>query len=434
MTLRFLLPIGLVILWGAMSETVQADPLWSAVDDVEDLGEIRGFRVSLEKDEAGKSLVLTGGEIPDHPYRWVTIPVAGGARDLSASKQVRSLITNEGAAPVEVMLWVVGVRGWSAVGSFAGLREGESQTFACELQETFPDGTAKLNPSEIGAIQVMVRSNRTDWKLRVGESRAFGEASDWIRPRGRLEIPEVKTAAPEAGSRVVYRLPGESSSGIYGLLYLPTDWEEGKRYPVIVEYPGNIFFNRKCYSTGRPEQCDMGYGMSEGRGAIWLSLPFIDRERDMIVENGFGNADDTAGLCQRAVEDVIDRFGGDRDQLFLTGFSRGSIACGYIGLRNPEIASLWKGIHGCQHYDGSDWRESDLAGAVKRAERFRGVAIYQTDNRREKYQPVVEATSPDVEWTWDQSGLGFHATAMFLDDRPSTLRLREWFRRWTGVP
>ncbi len=29
--------------------------------------------------------------------------------------------------------------------------------------------------------------------------------------------------------------------------------------------------------------------------------------------------------------------------------------------------------------------------------------------------------------TWAQSGLGFHSTAMFLDDRPSTLQLRQWF-------
>jgi hypothetical protein len=29
--------------------------------------------------------------------------------------------------------------------------------------------------------------------------------------------------------------------------------------------------------------------------------------------------------------------------------------------------------------------------------------------------------------TWTQSGLGFHSTAMFLDDRPSTRQLREWF-------
>jgi hypothetical protein len=29
--------------------------------------------------------------------------------------------------------------------------------------------------------------------------------------------------------------------------------------------------------------------------------------------------------------------------------------------------------------------------------------------------------------TWASSGLGFHATAMFLDERPSTQNLRAWF-------
>lgn len=31
----------------------------------------------------------------------------------------------------------------------------------------------------------------------------------------------------------------------------------------------------------------------------------------------------------------------------------------------------------------------------------------------------MDATSPIFKWTWTESGLGYHATAMFLDDRPS---------------
>ena len=108
--------------------------------------------------------------------------------------------------------------------------------------------------------------------------------------------------------------------------------------------------------------------------------------------------------------------------------SRGSIACGYIGLRNDKISKLWKGIVGCQHYDGSNWRESNMEDAVQRAPRFSGKAIFQVDNSQEKYQQVVDATDPSVKWTWTRSALGYHATAMYLDDRPAMKQLRPWFR------
>ena len=74
-----------------------------------------------------------------------------------------------------------------------------------------------------------------------------------------------------------------------------------------------------------------------------------------------------------------------------------------------------------------------MEDAVERAKRFQGEAIFQTDNRLEKYRPVVEATDPGVRWTWAESGLGFHATAMFLDDRPSTVQLRRWYRDLVGL-
>jgi hypothetical protein len=55
----------------------------------------------------------------------------------------------------------------------------------------------------------------------------------WVRPANRIDVPDMGEGEPV------------------------------KRYPVIAEYPGNICFHAKaCWSTGRPEQCQMGYGMS----------------------------------------------------------------------------------------------------------------------------------------------------------------------------
>jgi predicted esterase len=173
----------------------------------------------------------------------------------------------------------------------------------------------------------------------------------------------------------------------------------------------------------------IGYGMTRGRGAIWISLPFVDA-RGHVAENGWGDPDRTAEFCVATVEDVCERFSGDRERLVLTGFSRGAIACGFIGLRNDHIAPLWKGLHCCQHFDGDGWNGATLDGAIERASRFRGTWVFHTDNSADKVKPVTDALRVPV--TFVSSGLGAHSCAMFLDDRESTRRLRDWFTHLTA--
>ena len=276
---------------------------------------------------------------------------------------------------------------------------------------------------------------RTDLaSVEVSGLLATGTADQWVRPPGRNDVPDMVEGKPAPGRRVRYQLADDADNGIYCAVYLPPDWKPGKRYPVIAEYPGNVMYSAKvCWSTGRPEQCAMGYGISSGKNAIWVSLPFVNHENGEIAEAGFGSSDgdDTTNYAINVINDLCANWGGDRNNLFLCGFSRGAIACGYIGLRNDEIAKLWKGFVACQHYDGSPWRESKMEDAVLRAPRFRGEAIFQVDNKQEKYQPVVDATDPSVKWTWVQSKLGYHTTAMFLDERPSTKTLRQWYQDLT---
>ncbi len=176
----------------------------------------------------------------------------------------------------------------------------------------------------------------------------------------------------------------------------------------------------------------MGYGISSGTNAIWVSLPFVDRTAGTVAENGFGsnNGDDTIEYVQDVIDDICNKWGGDSNNLFLSGFSRGAIACGYIGLANDEISKLLKGFIFCQHYDGSRWNQSNMAGAIERAPRFLGEAIFQVDNAKKKanYEQLMEHTDPSVEWTWVSSGLGYHSTAMFLDNRTMMVQQRQWFR------
>jgi hypothetical protein len=278
----------------------------------------------------------------------------------------------------------------------------------------------------------MLRKPAAGQTVEVADLAAVGESPPWTRPAGRLDVPIVEDGPPAPGRRVPYR-PLPSGPGIEtppaAFLSLPSDWQPGGSHPVVVEYPGNIFFTSACYSTGRPEQCVIGYGMTRGRGAIWISLPFVDA-RGHVAENGWGDPDRTAEFCVATVEGVCERFSGDRDRLVLTGFSRGAIACGFIGLRNDRIAALWKGLHCCQHYDGDGWNGATLDGAIERASRFRGASVFHTDNSADKVKPVTDALRVPV--TFVSSGLGAHSCAMFLDDRESTRRLRDWFTHLTA--
>lgn len=402
-----------------------------------DLGELHDAQAVCD----GAVLKLSTSRAEQHA--WAVIPAPKGGWKLGTKATVTAEITNTSNVPVGVMLWLVGDHGWSAVEDSATLAPGEHRAFSCDLRKTYPDGTFKLNPNDLKHIQVMlaeplVQNGQAHLSPRITKPvsieirqlSAQGNQPEWRRPPGRLDVPAVEDATPAPGKRVRYKLPGDKKSRIYCILNLPADWQRGKKYPVIVEYPGNVFFAPACYSTGLPEQCVIGYGMTKGRGAICLGMPFVDRTRGGIAENGWGNLEDTSDYVMRAVAEVCDHFGGDRENVILTGFSRGAIACGYIGLRNDKIAALWKGFHACQHFDGANWNGSTMTGAIERAARFKGQGVFQTDNSQDKFQPVMDAMKTKVIWA--QSGLRFHSTAMFLDDRPSTQQLRGWFWNLVG--
>jgi len=410
--------------------------LWDHLSAATELADARNTKARFDQADGRRVLQLKTGTESKRGIAWVAIPPPPEGWDLRRVGHVKAGIANTGTEPAEVTLWVVSSAGWAAVGGAATLQPNATATLSCNLRETYPDGTTKLDPARIQQLRIMVQRVESA-ELTISSVVASGTAMDWIRPSGRIDVPDMLPGRPAPGRRVRYRLSDATDSEVYSALYLPPGWEPGKRYPVIAEFPGNIFYSAKaCWSTGRPEQCQMGYGIIAGSEAIWVSLPFVDRETGEIAESGFGSNDgaDTVTYTMNVMEAICQDWGGDRNNLFLSGFSRGSIACGYIGLRNDRIAGLWKGIVGCQHYDGSRWRQSSMAGAVERAPRFRGKAIFQIDNRRENYQPVVNATDSSVQWTWTRSGLGYHATAMFLDDRPATKQLRQWFRDLVVTP
>lgn len=155
------------------------------------------------------------------------------------------------------------------------------------------------------------------------------------------------------------------------------DGPPGGRYPVLGEYAGNGNYVNAYgdRSAGTVDGVSLGYGVSGGRDFIWVSLPFVDRANGVNAITWWGDVDATIEYCLAAVSVVCKKWGGDRDRLFLTGFSRGVIACNYIGLHHDTVAGLWRGFVAHSHYDGvRAWTYpcSDRASALERLARLNG--------------------------------------------------------------
>ncbi len=246
-----------------------------------------------------------------------------------------------------------------------------------------------------------------------------------------LIIPDLSDGKLEAGKRVREKLDPYRDWDLYHVVYLPTDWVPDGRFPVIVEYPGNGGYRNKLgdESTGRVEDCKLGYGISAGRGFIWVSLPFVDPASRSHSRKWWGNADATAAYCRLAVQHICKTYGGDSNSVILTGFSRGAIACGYIGLRDDETARLWRAMVVHSHYDGArkwGYPEDDTDSARKRWARFQGKPQFVTHER--SIEPTREFLAGTNLEGIELIALPFenHTDTWVLKDLPERTRLRAW--------
>ncbi|MBY0456181.1 MAG: hypothetical protein K2V38_02465 [Gemmataceae bacterium] len=245
-----------------------------------------------------------------------------------------------------------------------------------------------------------------------------------------LTVPEVTDDEPAAGRRVRVTLPDHKDTKLFHVLYLPPDWKPGAKLPVIAEYPGNGGFENKLgdRSTGRVEDCKLGYGIGGGRGFVWVCLPFVDPKAKAHALKWWGDPDATATYCRAAVAQACKEFGGDPDAVILAGFSRGAIACGYIGLRDDATAKLWKAFIVHSHYDGVrrwNYPEDDPESARKRLARLNGRPQFVTheasveDTRKYLAASKVEATLLALPYP-------NHTDEWVLKDIPERAELRKW--------
>lgn len=272
----------------------------------------------------------------------------------------------------------------------------------------------------IGLLLVLV-SARADEPVNLNEI-----ASD-------LVVPPLTGDEPAAGRRFRMTLPNDNGWNLAHAVYLPFDWKAGETYPVIVEYPGNGGYENKYgdKSTGRVEDCKLGYGISGGRGFIWLCLPFVDPKSKTHALNWWGDPDATATYCRRAVAQVCKSFGGDANAVILCGFSRGALACSYIGLRDDETAKLWRAMITHSHFDGVrrwNYPDSDAASARTRLRRYGNRPIYVTNE--ESVADIEEfLQGTDLNATVRVLPYPNHTAEWVLKDIPERAELRAWLAK-----
>ena len=259
-----------------------------------------------------------------------------------------------------------------------------------------------------------------------------------------LTIPKLETGQPDAGKRVKQTIPDYEQTGVYHVTYLPTDWVKGKRYPVLIEYAGNNY--RGAYgdiSTGRPEGSNMGYGISGGRGFIWVCLPYLNATGDDIALTWWGDSKNrtarpTLDYCNKAVPWICEKYGGDTDRVILCGFSRGAIACNYLGLHNDETAKLWRAFVPYSHYDGvATWPypASDRNSALTRLERLAKrpqFICHEVTNSQLNLAATkkwIESTNIKANLTFAETGFRNHNDAWLLRTSPARKSLRAWLKR-----
>ncbi len=247
-----------------------------------------------------------------------------------------------------------------------------------------------------------------------------------------LAMPPLSDGAPAPGKRLKQQLPPYRGTQVYHVLYLPTDWKTGGRFPVIAEYAGNGGYSNRFgdVSLGTPEGSHLGYGISAGKRFIWICLPYVDVGRTNLCTRWWGDVEATLDYCRKAIRMVCDEYGGDPSAVILAGFSRGAIACGYLGLRDDQTAKLWRAFIAYSHYDGlTRWPypDSDTAAAIARMRRLHGRPSFVChEGSVEPARQFIESSGVTAPFTFVTVPFRNHNDEWVLRPSPARDALRKW--------
>ncbi|MGY8690995.1 MAG: hypothetical protein ACKVHP_25055, partial [Verrucomicrobiales bacterium] len=263
-----------------------------------------------------------------------------------------------------------------------------------------------------------------------------------------LVIPPLSDGPPTPGKRVKQAHPTKEETEVYHTLYLPTDWAPQKRFPVIVEFAGNGPYQNDFgdVSTGLVEGSRLGYGLTEGKGYLWLCLPFLNEANTTNVTQWWGdkptyNPAMTIDYCKKVVPWICQTYGGDPKRVILCGFSRGAIAVNHIGLHDDAIASLWCASIAYSHYDGviESWgypngdRTSARTRLTRLAKRPQFILHEVSDRKSNNLaatRSYLEKTGVDLNtFRFLETGFRNHNDAWTLRPSPARKALRGWLTK-----
>ncbi|MFA4943781.1 MAG: hypothetical protein WC789_03655 [Lentisphaeria bacterium] len=266
----------------------------------------------------------------------------------------------------------------------------------------------------------------------------FASLSAWAAEES-VVLPALEDTAPSPGHRSKIIAPEYQGTGVYHTLYLPADWKEGNKYPVIVEYPANGITVDGRFIDGKDAPIFapvLGYYISGGKGVIVMVMPFINKAKNANQDNGFGvqadiDIDATAEYCRVNVKRACDTYGGDPANIYIAGFSRGATACGWVGLHDDKIAALWAGFIANSTFDDGTYTGNafkERAARVKgrpvlivyehtdafKASSLKGVGILEKLGEK---PTVIESFAPPPG----------HCTIWITKDSPERQQVRRWF-------
>lgn len=250
-----------------------------------------------------------------------------------------------------------------------------------------------------------------------------------------LEVPMMKMGAPEPGQRVQAVTAGWEGTEVHHALWLPPEWTPAARWPVVVELAGNGGYKNPYGDVcdGSVAGCRLGYGMSGGRGMIWVCAPFVEVKdgNKRNAQKWWGDVEETKRYLKATVAEVCARFGGDSARVVLAGFSRGSIGCHYIGLHDEEISQLWRAFVCHSHFDGviEKWPYpgADRSSALERLKRL-GNRPEWISHEGGTGQTEAYLSGTGVQGRWQLVAIPFrnHTDAWVLRPIPARAQLRAW--------
>lgn len=281
-----------------------------------------------------------------------------------------------------------------------------------------------------------------------------------------LYTPPMSTSAPGPGRRVAATTPGWPVNA-YHAVYLPYEWSNASTaplLPLIVELAGNGPWASPYgdESLGRPEGSTLGFGVTAGAGAVWVSVPMLAAGGDYVetwwwgcpavppftgappVTSGAG-----AGHCGSAcnttasvrfladtVRYATRAYRADPARVVIAGFSRGAVGVNYLGLADDDVASLWTASIAYAHYDGQPMDAHNPypdAGPPASYDRLRRLGrrpqyiVAELNGSIVETAPYINASGVAVNATFAETGFCNHNDGWTLRPSPARDALRTWF-------